>query len=76
MVAVLVLLALLLLASAYVAKSSDPQLRDRASDSFTAAQAAESSSVNRVLLAMSRPVSGLAVAHLDEESPTYKALRT
>jgi tight adherence protein C len=76
MTAVLVLVAMLLLASAFVAKNSDPERRERASEGFAAAGVGERSALNRALLGMARPVSGLALAHLDEESSTYKQLRT
>lgn len=76
MVAIVMLLAALLLASAYVAKKSDTQLAETASNSFSAAAGSEGSAFNRAILSLARPVSGLSVAHLNEESPTYKSLRT
>lgn len=76
MVPVLILLSVFLLATAYVAKRGDNELREQAATGFDAASAAEDAGIGRVLLGLARPVSSLPIAHLNPESASYKQLRT
>jgi tight adherence protein C len=74
-IAVLAVLALAVLALAFLRRTGDPRRSEGLEDAWQRAIGAENSAVGRVLLSVSRPVSKLPYVHLPEESAQYKAIR-
>ena len=72
---VLGLLAVGLVGLALISGAGDVERAGQLAGAYDAARAAENSQVGRVLLSVSRPLSGLKAIHLDRETATYKTLR-